>query len=526
MCLQRRVMAGHDNVYNELLLAPQNGGMLTDGMGSGGHGASRSAPDSATVQASAGQQAQLDLYALWMHQGNQLRVTVDDGEEVLLRGTVLPPADGGGRQFRSKLGGKIKVMLVTDELGSLSFFSLAVSAVCADAWRMLAWNETVPAASHGVPCHVPSPTDFAYPSSDYAVQTMLMNRSFVPAADAWSQAKDEFDHTYRYRSGVLLPDGRVVLVPDNANRVGLYDPRTDEWSQGKDQWDHLSIKYQGGVLLPDGRVVLVPATANHVGLYDPQTDTWTEGKDDLSERGGSYYGGVLLPDGRVAFVPHDARRVGLYDPRTDTWTEGKDTRPAKSGIYSSGMLLPDGRVLFVPGWGARIGLYDPSMDEWTDGQDDIGAKISGYKYYGGVLLPDGRVVLVPGPSHHVGLYDPHTDTWTEGRDTTPGGLPNLYNGGVLLPDGRVLLVPYDGIRVGLYDPSADTFTQGKDSLPDTVGKYAGGVLVPDGRVVLVPANAARVGLYDAGGTRNGGAYTVPALSPATNALLLPYYNKL
>ena len=57
------------------------------------------------------------------------------------------------------------------------------------------------------------------------------------------------------------------------------------------------------------------------------------------------------------------------------------------------------------------------------------------------------------------------------------------------------------------------------------GKYIGGVLLPDGRVVLVPNCANHVGLYDAGGTRNGAAYTVAVLSPATNALLLPYYNK-
>jgi hypothetical protein len=45
-------------------------------------------------------------------------------------------------------------------------------------------------------------------------------------------------------------------------------------------------------------------------------------------------------------------------------------------------------------------------------------------------------------------------------------------------------------------------------------------------VLLVPGGADHVGLYDAGGTRNGAAYTVAALAPAENTLLLPYYNKL
>eukprot|EP01046_Picozoa_sp_COSAG06_P013986 COSAG06_NODE_855_length_11931_cov_20.218813_10_plen_178_part_00 len=102
-------------------------------MGSGGHNPSGSGQDFATVQASAGQAAQLDLHALWMHKDNNMRVTVDDGEPVLLRGTVLPPADGGGRRFRSKPGGKIELMLVTNVLTSLSFVSLEISATCGDS---------------------------------------------------------------------------------------------------------------------------------------------------------------------------------------------------------------------------------------------------------------------------------------------------------------------------------------------------------------------------------------------------------
>ena len=78
-----------------------------------------------------------------------------------------------------------------------------------------------------------------------------------------------------------------------------------------------------------------------------------------------------------------------------------------------------------------------------------------------------------------------------------------------------------------FTAAADEWTEGKDDLSASGSyKYIGGVLLPDGRVVLVPDAAAHVGLYDAGGTASGAAYTVPALPPARNALLLPYYNKL
>ena len=77
-----------------------------------------------------------------------------------------------------------------------------------------------------------------------------------------------------------------------------------------------------------------------------------------------------------------------------------------------------------------------------------------------------------------------------------------------------------------FGAAADAWSEGKDGL-SALGtyKYGGGVLLPDGRVLLVPVGANHVGLYDGGATRSGAAYTVGALSPAVNALLLPYYNK-
>ena len=71
-------------------------------MGTSGH-PSFNGQDYAVVQAGPGQMAQLDLRALWLSTGNNVRVTVDGGEETLLRGTVLPPAEeGGGWRFHSR----------------------------------------------------------------------------------------------------------------------------------------------------------------------------------------------------------------------------------------------------------------------------------------------------------------------------------------------------------------------------------------------------------------------------------------
>ena len=109
-------------------------------MGTGGHNASSNGQDYAVVQAAPGQLAQLDLRVLWLSQRNNVRVTVDGGAETVLQGTVLPPLEGGGRRFRSNVGGKIQVLLVTDDPASVSFVSMAVGVLC---------NDTIGCGGHG-----------------------------------------------------------------------------------------------------------------------------------------------------------------------------------------------------------------------------------------------------------------------------------------------------------------------------------------------------------------------------------------
>ena len=144
--------------------------------------------------------------------------------------------------------------------------------MCSLSTVTTAWNQTQLMAPEDSTqaCRVPSPTDFTYPDH-YSVQPMVVSASFAPAADRWTEGKDDLSAlgSQKYTGGVLLPDGRVVLVPWDAKHVGLYDPSKDQWTEGKDDLSAAgSYKYRGGVLLPDGRVVLVPWGAKHVGMYD------------------------------------------------------------------------------------------------------------------------------------------------------------------------------------------------------------------------------------------------------------------
>ena len=77
-----------------------------------------------------------------------------------------------------------------------------------------------------------------------------------------------------YSGGVLGPNGKIYLVPNNANHVGELDPATRTFS-AIDISATISCrcKYRGGVLGPKGKIYLVPGNADHVGELDPATRT-------------------------------------------------------------------------------------------------------------------------------------------------------------------------------------------------------------------------------------------------------------
>ena len=88
------------------------------------------------------------------------------------------------------------------------------------------WTSAVERPDPTQPCLQVSPTNFTYPRTNYAVPPMRPNRTFEAAADRWTAGKDDLPAAgggNKYEGGVLLPDGRVLLVPYYANHVGLYD---------------------------------------------------------------------------------------------------------------------------------------------------------------------------------------------------------------------------------------------------------------------------------------------------------------
>ena len=320
-----------------------------------------------------------------------------------------------------------------------------------------------------------------------------------------------------YFGGVLLPDGRVFMVPSNATSAALFDPASDTLIMANVSTSFGSgfTSYMGGVLLHDGKVFCIPASSATARIYDPVNNTVSIPGGNYAGTSLAYRGGVLMNDGNVFIVPYNATSAKIYNPSTDSLTTPSGTY-AGNGAFSGAVLLADGRVFLVPHNSTTARIYDPSTDTLsTPG----GTYPGSFGFQGGVLLPDGRVFCVPYASNFARIYDPVSNTVIIPNAEFPiiPGTTGSYSGGVLLPDGRVFCVPR-GPTARIYDPVRDIVTAPRGTYPtSSLGGYHGGVLVPDGRVVCVPWDVTNIRIAHCGGW---GTQRLPQ-----QVLLSPFLNK-
>jgi hypothetical protein len=319
-----------------------------------------------------------------------------------------------------------------------------------------------------------------------------------------------------YSGGVLLPDGRVFLVPFNATVALIYDPIKDSFVAASGTYPGLG-SLRGGVLMLDGRVYCLKASADggQARIYDPVRDTTVLAGGAYPGSGSAFAGGCVFPDGRVFAQPNNSFTGRLYNPVTDTLS-AVGSFPAADG-HRSAVLLPDGRAFVVPASATTARIYDPVRNTTIVSNGVYPSGTGARTYAGGVVLADGRIFCSPG-SVNVGftmIYDPVTDSTT--RTATVFGSNGWSNGAVLMADGRVFCVPGNATTPQIYNP----FTDATDRV--TSGGYPGstaysyGVLMRDGRIFCVPFNATAARIY-------GGRFQGLSTQPDPNVILSPYWN--
>ena len=219
-----------------------------------------------------------------------------------------------------------------------------------------------------------------------------------------------------FDGGVLLPhNGWVCMIPARANRVGLVDTSGGVGYENSNATFNIigdSNQYSGGVLLSDGRVVLVPHGNPYLRIYNPIEDKFDKISmipPEISNVDRSFSGGVLGRNGIVYMAPYNAQKIGMYNPTTDEWTISTLDDDASIGKYTGGVLLRNGNILFIPHNKSHYLEYNPETDIRTlHIIPSIGGAINHNaegKYYGGIVTENGSVCAIPHSSNHIDLID-------------------------------------------------------------------------------------------------------------------------
>ena len=245
--------------------------------------------------------------------------------------------------------------------------------------------------------------------------------------------------------GILLPDGRVLIIPGNPNLpIERYDAHSGRFSVVAVLPGRVGIRT--ATLLPNGTVFLTSTL--YAGVFDP-----TKGKFSLTSRMDSSRTGhtaTLLKDGRVLIVggysgSAEDRMVGrnlIYDPTSKALSEAGNLQFDRTNHKA--VLLQGGRVLIAGGLKAdgqtsvrTAEIYDPETNTFSP------AGTSAMNPMAALLLPSGRVFLIHRLNGDIVLYDPATHTFAP----TGHSLGSLRQWATvtLLEDGRVMVA--GGIRV-------------------------------------------------------------------------------
>jgi len=331
---------------------------------------------------------------------------------------------------------------------------------------------------------------------------------YDPDAGTWSAAPPP-GITGNVTRGLLLSDGRALVLTDGSTTGRLYAPATDSWSTTGPMSTPRGL---ATLIQLDSGQVLVSGGSNLTSteLYDPASNTFLPAGD--MSRARSRHTATLMRNGQVLVVSGfnsvdaEVPVADLYTPETGTWTSAAP--PLHPRYYATSTLLPDGRVLLAGGFAAGgattfAELYDPVANTWTA----TGSLSFPRQGHSATLLPDGRVLVTGGSDSARAArpeserYDPATGQWTT-VGTMVIGREN--HSATLLPSGKVF------IAGGFAQAGALTFHADTESYaPDTHGWSAAGslggarvdplmALLPSGRVLVA-------GGRDAAGTATADA---------------------
>ena len=293
-----------------------------------------------------------------------------------------------------------------------------------------------------------------------------------------------------FRGGVLVKDGRIVLVPRTGKFVGEYDPKTNTVSQttfhGQDGGFGM-----GSVLDNGYTVILTPRGSRNVGIYDARTQTYRDGVAHGRPEDNAFLGSVKISEELIVFGPLLSPVTGLYNPKTDTYKDGPPHN--ETDRYNFSVITRSaktGDVIFTPFMSEHVGIYKPSENIYISGAAHNANTNDAYS--GSVELENGLIIMAPRKARHIGIYDPMNDTFMKGCEHGENDAAFMA---AELMDGEVIMAPFRADHIGIYNPETNEYRSGPSvaHVPGIeTGRFSGAILTQSKDMLVMTNRGANV----------------------------------
>jgi len=295
-----------------------------------------------------------------------------------------------------------------------------------------------------------------------------------------------------WAGGVLAPNGKVYMAPNNFSSVLVYDPKTkvieyvniSQFGNGTQ-----ALRTGGGVVAKNGKLYMLPDFAttavNNIVVLD--TNDHTNVYDIKFTKNESWYGSVLGLDGKIYGVPRTSsttHSVIVIDPVTDAVSFYDTGIPGASNSWNCGVLGTDGKIYCCPRLSPTVLVISPLTSPPSFSTISI---LSG-QYRSGALAPNGNIYMVPTSGTNILKIVTATST-----SSLVGIGVSAFWGAVLSPDGNIYCIPNDtNYSVYKFNPVTETASLYFTFTSTSNIAYLGGVLTPYNTVVACPFREGRV----------------------------------
>ena len=309
---------------------------------------------------------------------------------------------------------------------------------------------------------------------------------------------------------VVLPDNRIFFPPLASTRWGVLSADRATLTTGLHGAGGGTSKYGSGVLAPNGKVILIPQQADRVAEFDPATNTFTPtATHGESATIAAFLGGCVISDEFILFVAgNSSLYFGLYNYRTKTYVRGpakpsSPVNPTYFGCVPTGTgkvfvtflnsspeangkhLLLDIEKLIN---GAKSGSYASGT------VTEIPGDIASNQENGAVLLPNGKICTGPRQTTSVRVYDPVSNTYATYSGLTSSA--SRYGNPVLLPNGNVFFTPRNTTKAALFNYKTGVISETVATVGSGANDFLYSSLDLSGKIVMSPFTNANIHQFE------------------------------